>query len=198
MSQLSNRIAQAIINYSNSFKEDPSNRELAEKELKDSLRLAIDHVTVPIYLDNEAAKFPEYAHCSKGEDATKEPHATDAGCDVVATSVEVTSDGRIKCGTGIHVATEYRDCLDIRPNSRITKAGLVIANTPCTVDESYRGEIFIVFRSITMDFTLPKVGDVIGQFMISHPRQIRWFKVNKLEDLGITERGDGAFGSTKK
>lgn len=196
MSQLSNRIAEAFINYANAFKEDPANRKIAEQELRASLMMAIDYVEVPIYFDNEKAKIPEYAHYYKGENMDASPHATDACCDVIATSVEITDDGRIKCGTGIHVATEYRDSLTIRPNSRITKMGLVIANSPCTVDESYRGEVFVVFRPITENYIVPKVGDVIGQLEIVHHRQILWRIVKNLEDLGITERGAGGFGST--
>ena len=62
MSQLSNRIAEAFINYANAFKETPDNRELAEKELKDALRSAIDFVPVKIWLDPEVkATLPEYA-----------------------------------------------------------------------------------------------------------------------------------------
>lgn len=196
MSQLSNRIADAFINYANAFKEDPANREIAEKELKASLMMAIDFVEVPIYFDNDAVKYPSYAHYYKGEDINQYPHATDACCDIIATSVETTPDGRIKCGTGIHVATEFRDSLTIRPNSRITKMGLAITNAPCTIDESYRGEIFIVFRPITESYKLPKVHDVIGQLEIVHHRQILWKRVPKLEDLGITERGAKGFGST--
>ena len=76
--------------------------------------------------------------------------------------------------------------------------GYVIANSPCTVDESYRGEIFIVFRPI-VDNPIPiNIGDVIGQFEVPHHRQIDWALVDKLEDLGTTDRGDGAFGSTAK
>ena len=147
MSQLSNRIADAFINYANAFKETPDNRLMAEKELKEALRKAIDFVPVKIWLDPKVtAKIPEYAHyvANSKEDGFG-GHATDACCDVVCTSIEKTDDGRIKCGTGIHVALEDRDSLTIRPNSRITKMGYVIANAPCTVDESYRGEIFIVF-----------------------------------------------------
>lgn len=198
MSQLSNRIADAFINFANAFKEDPTNRKMAEQELKDALRLAIDFVEVPIYLDNEAAKLPEYAHYFKGEDSDKNPHATDACCDLICTSVEVKEDGRIKCGTGIHVATEHRDSLTIRPNSRITKRGLVIANAPGTVDESYRGEVFVVFRPIADTVYPISVGDVIGQLEIVHHPQILWKQVKNLEDLGITERGAGGFGSTAK
>ena len=194
MSQLSNRIAEAFINYANAFKETPDNRELAERELKDALRQAIDFVPVKIWLDPKVkATLPKYAHyIIEGEFG----HATDACCDIKATSVEYTTDGRIKCGTGIHVATEDRDSITIRPNSRITKMGLVIANSPCTVDESYRGEIFIVFRAIVDNPTPINVGDVIGQLEIPHHRQANFEVVKTLEDLGITDRGDGGFGST--
>ena len=196
MSQLRNRIAEAFINYANAFKETPDNRELAERELKDALRQAIDFVPVKIWLDPKVkATLPKYAHyIIEGEFG----HATDACCDIKATSVEYTTDGRIKCGTGIHVATEDRDSITIRPNSRITKMGLVIANSPCTVDESYRGEIFIVFRAIVDNPTPINVGDVIGQIEIPHHRQANFEVVRTLEDLGLTDRCDGAFGSTSK
>ena len=200
MSQLSNRIADAMINYANAFKETPENRVLAEKELKEALRKAIDFVPVKIWLDPKVtAKIPEYAHyvANSKEDGFG-GHATDACCDVVCTSIEKTDDGRIKCGTGIHVALEDRDSLTIRPNSRITKMGYVIANSPCTVDESYRGEIFIVFRPIVDNPTPINIGDVIGQIEIPHHRQANFETVNTLEDLGITDRGDGGFGSTAK
>jgi dUTPase len=201
MSQLSNRIADAFINYANAFKDTPDNRVLAEKELKEALRTAIDFVPVKIWLDPKVkAQIPEYAHyMSEGDkDGHAYGHATDACCDVVCTSIEKTDDGRIKCGTGIHVALEYRDSLTCRPNSRITKMGYVVANAPMTLDESYRGEFFIVFRAIVDNPTPINVGDVIGQFEIPHHRQICFEPVENLEDLGITDRGDGAFGSTAK
>lgn len=200
MSQLSNRIADAMINYANAFKETPDNRLMAEKELKEALRQAIDFVPVKIWLDPKvAAKIPEYAHyvANSKEDGFG-GHATDACCDIVCTSVEKTKDGRTKCGTGIHVALEDRDSLTIRPNSRITKMGYVIANSPGTVDESYRGEIFIVFRPIADGIIPIEVGDVIGQIEIPHHRQASFETVKTLEELGITDRGDEAFGSTAK
>ena len=128
MSQLSNRIADAFINYANAFKDTPDNRELAEKELKEALRTAIDFVQVKIWLDPKVtAKIPEYAHYENG-------FASDAGCDLVCTSVEIKEDGRIKCGTGIHTALEDRDEISIVPNSRFTKTLLIHQNTPSTID----------------------------------------------------------------
>ncbi len=193
MSQLSNRIADAFINYANAFKETPDNRLMAEKELKEALRSAIDFVPVKIWLDPKVkATLPEYAHYVEGEFG----HATDACCDIKATSVEYTTDGRIKCGTGIHVATEDRDSITCRPNSRITKMGYVIANAPGTVDESYRGEVFVVFRPIINNPTPINIGDVVCQLEVPHHRQASFKTVKTLEELGITDRGDGGFGST--
>ena len=63
---------------------------------------------------------------------------------------------------------------------------------------NYRGEIFVIFRKLVPNAEIPKVGDVIGQIEVPHHRQINWSLVDKLEDLGITDRGDGAFGSTSK
>ena len=200
MSQLSNRIAEAFINYANAFKETTDNRLMAEKELKAALRTAIDFVPVKIWLDPKVkAQIPEYAHyMADPKEMGFGGHATDACCDVICTSIEKTDDGRIKCGTGIHVATEYRDSLTCRPNSRITKMGYVVANVPMTLDESYRGEFFIVFRPIVDNPTPINIGDVIGQFEVPHHRQIDWALVDKLEDLGITDRCAGGFGSTAK
>lgn len=200
MSQLSNRIAEAFINYANAFKETPDNRLMAEKELKEALRKAIDFVPVKIWLDPKVkAQIPEYAHyMADPKEMGFGGHATDACCDVVCTSIEYTDDGRTKCGTGIHVALEDRDSLTIRPNSRITKMGYVVANAPMTGDECYRGEFFIVFRPIIDNPTPINIGDVIGQFEVPHHRQIDWVLIDKLEDLGTTDRGDGAFGSTAK
>lgn len=200
MSQLSNRIADAMINYANAFKETPDNRLMAEKELKEALRQAIDFVPVKIWLDPKVkAQIPEYAHYVANSKADGfGGHATDACCDVVCTSIEKTDDGRIKCGTGIHVALEHRDSITCRPNSRITKMGYVIANAPGTVDESYRGEIFVVFRPIVDNPTPINIGDVICQIEVPHHRQASFETVKTLEELGITDRGDGGFGSTAK
>ena len=200
MSQLSNRIADAFINYANAFKETPDNRVLAEEELKNALRTAIDFVPVKIWLDPKVkAQIPEYAHyMADPKEMGFGGHATDACCDVVCTSFEKTDDGRIKCGTGIHVATEYRDSITCRPNSRITKMGYVIANAPGTVDESYRGEVFVVFRPIINNPSPINIGDVVCQIEVPHHRQASFETVNTLEELGITDRGDGGFGSTAK
>lgn len=161
-------------------------------ELAKSLDEIFDNVEVTCYRDDKSVPLPTYGH------VTPSGRAEDACCDLICKSVEVTLDGRIKCGTGLHVALGQQDALSIRPNSRITKYGLIIPNSVCTIDECYRGEIFVVFRPISDNYVMPKVGDVIAQCYITHHPQIRFTEVETLEDLGITTRGAGGFGSTKK
>ena len=160
--------------------------------LSKELDAIYDNSEVWCYRDDKSIPLPTYGHYDK------EGRTTDACCDLICKSIEVTKDGRIKCGTGLHIALGRHDALTIRPNSRITKMGLVIANSPCTIDASYRGEIFIIFRPIADNYTIPEIGKVIAQCHVTHHPQITFHEVDKLEDLGITDRGDGGFGSTEK
>lgn len=190
MSNFSDRIADIVIEYVDQVNWKGGSSDVLNSLFKEKLAQALDYVPVKIWCDANVKKIPQYAHYFNN-------HAVDACCDIVATSIEFTRDGRVKCGTGIYVATEDRDSITIRPNSRITKKGYVIANSPCTIDESYRGEIFVVFRPVVDVPSSIKVGDVIGQLECPHHREIQWQKVDNLEDLGTTERGDGGFGSTE-
>lgn len=160
-------------------------------ELAKSLDEIFDNVEVMCYRDDKSVPLPKYGHYENGR-------ATDACCDLICKSVEITPDGRIKCGTGLHVALNPHDALSIRPNSRITKQGLIIPNSVGTIDESYRGEIFIVFRPISENYIIPKIGDVLAQCHITHHPQIHFTEVDTLEELGVTERSAGGFGSTAK
>lgn len=188
LTERTEKLVDAVIEYVNSPKD-----EIAAQAFKDNWEDILDVVDVMCWREDKDVPLPEYAHADK-------THATDACCDMICTSVEVMDDGRIKCGTGLHVALPPRYSLDIRPNSRITKNGLVIANSPCTIDESYRGEIFIVFRSIVPwnQVKLPRIGNVIGQCHVTFHPEICFHEVDHLEDLGETDRGDGGFGSTER
>ncbi len=160
-------------------------------ELAKALDEIFDNIEVMCYRDDKSVPLPKYGHYENGR-------ATDACCDLICKSVEITPDGRIKCGTGLHVALGPHDALSIRPNSRITKQGLVIPNSVCTIDESYRGEIFVVYRPISENYIIPRIGDVLAQCHITHHPQIHFTEVDTLEELGVTERGAGGFGSTAK
>lgn len=167
----------------------------------------------------------------------------DACCDLYAQAIEYDLEkDRYIVHTGLHVALPEDYELVIRPRSSNSKTEFYIANSPGTIDQPYRGEIMVVFKSRT-DITLLniidniktgfsrlddeyqlrdtyidieksinidrelivknnnfpyKVGDRIAQCIIYKRPKIKWEEVEKLEDLGTTERGDGGFGHTGK
>lgn len=121
-------------------------------------------------------------------------HSTDAGFDLVATSVsEDRRLGIITFGTGI--ATEIPDGFVglIFPRSSIYKQDLSLANSVGVIDSSYRGEIMLKFREEQPYFNCYSVGDKIGQIIILPYPEIEFEEADELED---SERGAGGFGST--
>ena len=81
----------------------------------------------------------------------------------------------------------------IRPRSSLGLKGIIIPNSPGTIDCDYRGEISIVLQNLSgKDFTLNN-GDRIAQIIISSVMQVHFAEVKELSD---TIRGVGGFGST--
>ena len=138
-----------------------------------------------------------------------------ACCDLHVKSIEI-KEHRMICHTGLHVALPEGYEMEIRPRSGLTKTKLIIANSPGTVDEDYRGEILVIFESIdgtnlfpyynnyinngvTSELHFPYgVGDRCAQLLIRRYEEIAWHEVDTLEELGKTKRGNGGHGSTGK
>ena len=61
------------------------------------------------------------------------------------------------------------------------------------VDSGYRGEIMLKYRHTGEPNQIYKTGDRVGQLMIMPFPQVELIEV---DELSITERGEGGFGST--
>ena len=89
------------------------------------------------------------------------------------------------------------------PRSSIHKTPLRLANSVGIIDSGYRGNLIAVFDNIA-DVNTPEENKHIQRFQrlvqvcSSTLAPICVQLVDKLEDLGITERGEGGFGSTGK
>lgn len=98
----------------------------------------------------------------------------------------------IKTGLAIAIESGYEG--QIRPRSGLAlKNGLIVLNTPGTIDADYRGEVMIILANLgTEDFVVQR-GMRIAQMVISTCIQVSFEEVDSLDD---TERGTGGFGST--
>lgn len=84
------------------------------------------------------------------------------------------------------------------PRSSIIKTPLRLSNSVGIIDRGYRGEITAVVDMIDHQRDTFDMYALDRHFQICHP-SLEPFKVvmvNTKEELGLTDRGDGGFGST--
>lgn len=85
--------------------------------------------------------------------------------------------------------------LDIRPRSGLASRGLIMLNSPGTLDSDYRGELKVSFMNLHHGNILISEGDRIAQVRLIKPPTVDFIEVKELSE---TERGKGGFGSTGK
>lgn len=141
--------------------------------------------------------------------------AGDAGLDLTATSISYDEYGNICYGTGLAFEIPEGYVGLIFPRSSICKEQLLLSNAVGVIDSGYRGEVSFKFKpSIALDERqcvkvdkdrlwsvaikqndIYKVGDRIGQMIIMPYPSIEFVEV---EELSMTERGEGGYGSSGK
>lgn len=101
---------------------------------------------------------------------------------------------RVLVGTGIYIALPQSYELQIRDRSgNALKKGLLVANSPGTIDADYRGEIGIILINNTPFLNTINLGDRVAQGVLMKVQHALWSPKSKLE---ATERGADGFGST--
>ena len=112
----------------------------------------------------------------------------------VESPVTIPPGGRALVPTGLRVALPPGHEWQIRPRSGLAlKQGIVLPNSPGTIDEDYRGEVqVIVLNAGTESFTVER-GMRIAQAVLAPVTRGRFEEVSELPG---TVRGVGGFGST--
>ena len=103
---------------------------------------------------------------------------------------------RALIGTGIAatVGTGYE--IQARSRSGVAlKQGMIIGNSPGTIDASYRGEIGIILVNNSLGRQTIEKGNKIAQLVVA---KVECCEIEKVENLPETNRGAGGFGSTGK
>ena len=125
-------------------------------------------------------------------------YVSDSGFDLHSTlSLNVPPLGRMIVPTGIKLSIPVGYEIQVRSKSGLAlKQGLMVLNSPGTVDQGYTGEIkVIVFNTNQQDYNI-KVGDKIAQAvlcLVMCGEVVDLINVEKIED---GERSDKGFGST--
>ncbi|HTI00830.1 MAG TPA: dUTP diphosphatase [Acidisoma sp.] len=147
----------------------------------------MSEATVAVIRLSHGADLPLPAYGSAGAAAVDFLAAIDE-------ALEIPPGGRAAVPTGLAVALPAGHELQVRPRSGLAlKHGILVANSPGTVDEDYRGEIkVILLNGGTEPFRVER-GMRLAQGVLAPVTRIRWHEVDNLDE---TARGQGGFGST--
>jgi dUTP pyrophosphatase len=94
--------------------------------------------------------------------------------------------------------------MQIRPRSGLAmKNGIIVANTPGTIDNQYRGEIIVLLTKLKyasyednyLDYLI-NIGDRIAQAVFVPILSTNMLNIIDVDELNKTTRGSDGFGST--
>ena len=124
-------------------------------------------------------------------------HPSDAGYDLssaAAGKVFIDPGERVLIPAGFKMALPVGYEAQIRSRSgNAFKKGLVVLNSPGTIDANYRGVVGVILFNTSKESIEINRGDKIAQMVI---QKIPAINMNMVDSLDETDRGEGGFGST--
>ena len=125
-------------------------------------------------------------------------YESDSGFDLYSNEeVKIPAFGRDLIPTGISVDLPQDYEIQVRSKSGLAiNQGLMVLNSPGTVDEGYTGEIkVIIFNTNNHEFVITK-GMKVAQAVVARCITGRWVRLNKVDKIEDKDRGSKGFGST--
>lgn len=140
----------------------------------------------------------EYSQSNEDSIDPSYAYPTDSGFDLFSTEeVEIESFGRSLIPTGLHIDIPDGYEVQVRSKSGLAlKQGLMVLNSPGTVDQGYTGEIQVILFNTTKNNVIIKKGQKIAQAVISPVVSGKWIKLTKVDNINDKDRGEKGFGST--
>jgi len=155
-------------------------------ELEKEIQEYIPTIDLSYKKTKENAVDPKYAYIS------------DSGFDLYSTEdVWIHSLDRQLVSTGLHFDIPEGYEIQVRSKSGLAlKQGLMVLNSPGTVDQGYLGEIQIILFNTTREKVKIEKGQKIAQAVLCPVVSGKWVKLIEKNDLGNKDRNDNGFGST--
>lgn len=142
-----------------------------------------DDAQLPVAQTRGAAGFDLHVHAFGGKGVTRcmDPCVLEPGDQVVAWA-------------GFAVAFPEGSVGLVCSRSGLVRFGLVVLGAPGIIDADYRGEVGAPLVNLGRERLTLSVGDRVAQLVVVP--YVSGFARVAYEDLGMTDRGSGGFGST--
>jgi dUTP pyrophosphatase len=138
------------------------------------------------YTNSSDNKEPDYAYGS------------DSGFDLRSTEeLWVQGHDRKLIPTGLRFDIPDGYEIQVRSKSGLAlNQGLMVLNSPGTVDSGYQGEIKVILFNTTNERIKIEKGQKIAQAVLCPVVNGKWVNLVKVEEIGEKDRNDKGFGST--
>lgn len=125
-------------------------------------------------------------------------YPSDSGFDLHSTISSVIPPlGRALIPTGIKLQIPIGYEIQVRSKSGLAlKQGLMVLNSPGTVDRGYTGEIMVILFNTNQEEYFIKSGDKVAQAVLCPVMDGEVVDLINVEKVDDGERGDNGFGST--
>ena len=155
-------------------------------ELSDQFDSQFENKLELQYTNNSENKEPEYAYES------------DSGFDLRSTEdVWIQANDRKLIPTGLRFDIPDGYEIQVRSKSGLAlNQGLMVLNSPGTVDSGYQGEIKVIIFNTTKEKIKIEKGQKVAQAVLCPVVNGKWVNLVKVEEIGEKDRNNKGFGST--
>ena len=140
---------------------------------------------VKIKLVHEDAQLPEYETVGSA--------GADARIMLPSERLRINAGETILLPTGLKMQVPEGWEVQVRPRSSMALSGIVVANSPGTIDSDFRGEVKLMLRNTNDYPVFVEHKQRVAQFILKEVVQADFLEVIELSE---TQRGEGGFGST--
>jgi dUTP pyrophosphatase len=147
----------------------------------------IEFEKIPLkYVNDSDNNNPEYAYES------------DSGFDLRSTEeIWIQANDRKLIPTGLRFDIPEGYEIQVRSKSGLAlKQGLMVLNSPGTVDSGYQGEVKVIMFNTTNERIKIEKGQKIAQAVLCPVMCGMWVNLVKVEEIDEKDRNDKGFGST--
>ena len=125
-------------------------------------------------------------------------YESDSGFDLYSTEdVVIEPFGRSLVPTGVKFDIPLGHEIQVRSKSGLAlKQGLMVLNSPGTVDEGYTGEVKVIMFNTTQHSVMIEKGTKVAQAVLSRCLPGKWVDLVKVDVINNKDRNEKGFGST--
>jgi dUTP pyrophosphatase len=155
-------------------------------ELESEMESYTPTINLPFSKSNSDAVNPNYAY------------ETDSGFDLYSTEeIWIFGFDRVLIPTGLHMDIPEGYEIQVRSKSGLAlKQGLMVLNSPGTVDQGYTGEIQVIMFNTTKNKIKIEKGQKIAQAVLCPVVSGKWITLVEKKEINEKDRNANGFGST--